>query len=221
MHFFVVPSPGNLVGKINWRINKPEGDFIERSTTQVCNVFSGGYAVIGLKVTDLVLSCGMRAASWPQQKAICHSTHRVQVDAYPLCAGCIKHSHQHALNIGRTLVQSLSPALSIRPAVRWCPCAANTRGRHAPAAASAGTIGMLVPRVLTSAPPMLGMHLQSFKQDPNNVAMLYNHGNEYLHYQDDWYILASKPNEYIMIYYRGTNDAWCVHDPQGSGYCIA
>ena len=26
--------------------------------------------------------------------------------------------------------------------------------------------------------------------------------------EDDWYIIASKPDEYIFIYYRGNNDAW-------------
>ncbi|VAH47171.1 unnamed protein product [Triticum turgidum subsp. durum] len=36
--------------------------------------------------------------------------------------------------------------------------------------------------------------------------------NEYLHYQDDWYILSSKienkDDDYIFVYYRGRNDAW-------------
>lgn len=43
-HFFAVPEPGRLVAKINWRINKPNGDFIERSTIQVSilQVFEGG-----------------------------------------------------------------------------------------------------------------------------------------------------------------------------------
>jgi len=40
--------------------------------------------------------------------------------------------------------------------------------------------------------------LQTFVQDPNNPAILYNHGNEYLHYEDDWYILAYKPNTYVV-----------------------
>ncbi len=35
-HFFAVPEPGDLAAKINWRIKKPDGDFIERSTIQVC-----------------------------------------------------------------------------------------------------------------------------------------------------------------------------------------
>ncbi|KAF8070966.1 VDE1 [Scenedesmus sp. PABB004] len=81
-HFFAVPSPGKLAAKINWRINKPNGDFIERST------------------------------------------------------------------------------------------------------------------------------IQTFVQDGAKPAVLYNHGNEYLHYQDDWYILASKPDSYAVVYYKGSNDAW-------------
>ena len=32
--------------------------------------------------------------------------------------------------------------------------------------------------------------VQTFEQDPNEGAILYNHDNEYLHYQDDWYVLA-------------------------------
>jgi hypothetical protein len=31
---------------------------------------------------------------------------------------------------------------------------------------------------------------------------MYNHDNEYLHYQDDWYIIASKPGKYVFVYYR-------------------
>lgn len=50
--------------------------------------------------------------------------------------------------------------------------------------------------------------LQMFKQDPEKPAILYNHDNEYLHYQDDWYIVASKPDSYVVVYYKGTNDAW-------------
>ncbi len=41
-----------------------------------------------------------------------------------------------------------------------------------------------------------------------NPAVLWNHDNDYLHYSDDWYILASKPDEYLLIYYKGNNDAW-------------
>ncbi len=33
-HYFGVPEPGKLYGKINWRISKPDNDFIERSTVQ-------------------------------------------------------------------------------------------------------------------------------------------------------------------------------------------
>lgn len=50
--------------------------------------------------------------------------------------------------------------------------------------------------------------VQRFKQDPSNPAILYNHDNEYLHYEDDWYIIASKPDQYVFVYYIGNNDAW-------------
>ncbi|KAI4369471.1 hypothetical protein MLD38_017908 [Melastoma candidum] len=54
--------------------------------------------------------------------------------------------------------------------------------------------------------------LQKFVQDPEQPGILYNHGNEYLHYQDDWYILSSKIenklDDYVFVYYRGRNDAW-------------
>nr|ART29441.1 chloroplast violaxanthin de-epoxidase [Lobosphaera incisa] len=50
--------------------------------------------------------------------------------------------------------------------------------------------------------------VQTFKQRPDNPALLENHGNEFLHYEDDWYILASKPDEYYVVYYKGNNDAW-------------
>ncbi|CAI9090945.1 OLC1v1025843C1 [Oldenlandia corymbosa var. corymbosa] len=54
--------------------------------------------------------------------------------------------------------------------------------------------------------------LQKFVQDPKYPGILYNHDNEFLHYQDDWYILSSqienKPDDYVFVYYRGKNDAW-------------
>ena len=50
--------------------------------------------------------------------------------------------------------------------------------------------------------------VQEFVQDPLQEGILYNHDNEFLHYQDDWYILAQKKDEYVLIYYRGSNDAW-------------
>ncbi|TVU13906.1 hypothetical protein EJB05_37339, partial [Eragrostis curvula] len=54
--------------------------------------------------------------------------------------------------------------------------------------------------------------VQRFVQDPSQPAILYNHDNEYLHYQDDWYIISSKvenkEDDYIFVYYRGRNDAW-------------
>ncbi|GBF88212.1 hypothetical protein Rsub_00924 [Raphidocelis subcapitata] len=50
--------------------------------------------------------------------------------------------------------------------------------------------------------------IQNFVQDETRPGILYNHGNEYLHYEDDWYIIASKPESYVFVYYRGNNDAW-------------
>ncbi|XP_021650543.2 violaxanthin de-epoxidase, chloroplastic isoform X2 [Hevea brasiliensis] len=54
--------------------------------------------------------------------------------------------------------------------------------------------------------------VQRFVQDAMQPGILYNHDNEYLHYQDDWYILSSKvennSDDYIFVYYRGRNDAW-------------
>lgn len=50
--------------------------------------------------------------------------------------------------------------------------------------------------------------LQRFIQDEKQPGILMNHDNEYLHYQDDWYIVDYEANEFIAIYYRGQNDAW-------------
>ncbi|KAJ6757460.1 VIOLAXANTHIN DE-EPOXIDASE CHLOROPLASTIC [Salix koriyanagi] len=54
--------------------------------------------------------------------------------------------------------------------------------------------------------------VQKFVQDPEHPGILYNHDNEYLHYQDDWYILSSKienkQDDYVFVYYQGRNDAW-------------
>lgn len=54
--------------------------------------------------------------------------------------------------------------------------------------------------------------VQRFVQDPEHPGILYNHDNEYLHYQDDWYILSSKienkQDDYVFVYYQGRNDAW-------------
>lgn len=47
-----------------------------------------------------------------------------------------------------------------------------------------------------------------FVPEPGQPAHLLNHGNEYLHYEDDWYIVGSKPDSYIVVYYKGNNDAW-------------
>lgn len=50
--------------------------------------------------------------------------------------------------------------------------------------------------------------LQRFVQDPQNPAHLLNHDNEYLHYKDDWYVLDYEPDDFVLVYYRGSNDAW-------------
>ena len=50
--------------------------------------------------------------------------------------------------------------------------------------------------------------IQEFVQDPKYPGIMYNHDNEFLHYQDDWYVLAQKPDAYFLVYYRGSNDAW-------------
>lgn len=50
--------------------------------------------------------------------------------------------------------------------------------------------------------------LQRFVQDANQPGAIYNHDNEVLHYQDDWYIAAYQRDEYFLVYYRGRNDAW-------------
>jgi len=57
--------------------------------------------------------------------------------------------------------------------------------------------------------------VQKFVADPKKPGILYNHDNEYLHYQDDWYILdydkgkdKDDPNAFVLVYYRGRNDAW-------------
>jgi len=57
--------------------------------------------------------------------------------------------------------------------------------------------------------------LQEFYQDPHQPAHLINHDNEYLHYQDDWWIIdfeydnnPSGTPPFAFVYYRGSNDAW-------------
>ncbi|CEM08622.1 unnamed protein product [Vitrella brassicaformis CCMP3155] len=49
--------------------------------------------------------------------------------------------------------------------------------------------------------------VQRFVQQEDK-GLLFNHDNEYLHYQDDWYIIDYEPDDFIAIYYRGRNDAW-------------
>lgn len=50
--------------------------------------------------------------------------------------------------------------------------------------------------------------VQRFVQDPKNPAHLLNHDNDYLHYKDDWYVIDYEPNEFVLVYYQGSNDAW-------------
>ena len=50
--------------------------------------------------------------------------------------------------------------------------------------------------------------VQTFYTDSESKAILHNNGNEYLHYQDDWYVPGFKKGEYVFVYYKGTNDAW-------------
>ena len=57
--------------------------------------------------------------------------------------------------------------------------------------------------------------LQRFVQDPKEPAHLINHDNEYLHYEDDWYIVDYEYDNnkdgiepFAFVYYRGNNDAW-------------
>jgi violaxanthin de-epoxidase len=49
---------------------------------------------------------------------------------------------------------------------------------------------------------------QNFVQDKNQPGVLFNGGNDFLHYEDTWYLLGSKKDEYLVVYYRGSNDAW-------------
>ena len=59
--------------------------------------------------------------------------------------------------------------------------------------------------------------IQRFVEDEKQPGILYNHDNEYLHYQDDWYVLdydggkKGDPDDkdaFVLVYYRGRNDAW-------------
>jgi violaxanthin de-epoxidase len=57
--------------------------------------------------------------------------------------------------------------------------------------------------------------VQEFYQDPKQPGHLINHDNDYLHYEDDWFIIdyAEDGNKdgvppFAFVYYRGANDAW-------------
>ena len=78
-----------------------------------------------------------------------------------------------------------------------------------------GDLSYFVKRNLNCRPPQCDylpreVH-QGFSQDPKNPAHLLNHNNSIaeMHYSDDWYILASKPKKYILVWYCGCNDAAC------------
>lgn len=42
----------------------------------------------------------------------------------------------------------------------------------------------------------------------SDPAILLNHGNDFLHYEDDWFIVKYRPEAYNFVYYKGNNDAW-------------
>jgi len=50
--------------------------------------------------------------------------------------------------------------------------------------------------------------VQRFVQDPKNPSHFINHDNEYLHYKDDWYVVDYEPDNFVLVYYMGSNDAW-------------
>ena len=50
--------------------------------------------------------------------------------------------------------------------------------------------------------------VQKFVQDKQNPAHLINHDNDYLHYKDDWYVLDYEKDNFVLVYYMGSNDAW-------------
>ncbi|EFJ12748.1 hypothetical protein SELMODRAFT_123552, partial [Selaginella moellendorffii] len=54
---------------------------------------------------------------------------------------------------------------------------------------------------------------QNFVQkNPKRPGVLSNHDNEYLNYREDWFIVSARlnkqPDDYIFVYYTGSNDAW-------------
>ena len=52
--------------------------------------------------------------------------------------------------------------------------------------------------------------VQRFVQQQEK-GILFNGDNDYLHYQDTWYILdaeTSGDSQFVLVYYRGSNDAW-------------
>jgi violaxanthin de-epoxidase len=43
--------------------------------------------------------------------------------------------------------------------------------------------------------------VQNFVQDPEQPGVLYNHGNEFLHYQDDWSLLHSFQESWQIVFF--------------------
>ena len=55
--------------------------------------------------------------------------------------------------------------------------------------------------------------LQEFVQRKDKPYLLENHDNEFLHYTDDWYVVdyqidGDAATDFVLVYYRGSNDAW-------------
>eukprot|EP00435_Cladocopium_sp_Y103_P070685 s33_g35.t2 len=60
------------------------------------------------------------------------------------------------------------------------------------------------------AKPLLGDLKYAVKKDLSCTAPNCDYlPREEMHYMDDWYVLASRPNVYALIYYCGCNDACC------------
>ena len=71
-HFFGVPEPGKLLGKINWRISKGDEDFIERSTTQ--KFVQARFPVLLWLLAALVHTCLIFGSSIRHSEVVYHNT---------------------------------------------------------------------------------------------------------------------------------------------------
>mmetsp|Transcript_20176 Transcript_20176/g.60860 ORF Transcript_20176/g.60860 Transcript_20176/m.60860 type:complete len:491 (+) Transcript_20176:281-1753(+) len=126
---------------------------------------------------------------------------RVDKDVYPVPSECAR-DEKFDLNMftGRWYITA-----GLNPLFDTFPCQEHYFGVPEPGVLY-GRINWRVPKG-DSGDFLQRSVVQTFKQQ-EDPAVLWNHGNAYLHYEDDWYILASKPDEYVMIYYIGNNDAW-------------